>query len=338
MRRHRRVIFAWAVAAAMAVGGFAAAGASAVTIPPSPGGPAYRYVALGDSFASGEGLSPYQSGSDTGADQCHRSTRSYPFLLHSEIAFGAFHDYACSGATTDKISTFAQYAPEGTAQALHRPLKHADLITVTVGGDDLGFADDLKYCAEHTYCQEDASFVAGIKARFHNLPGSLDAAYNEIRRHRRKHSTVIVLGYPRLFPTIASHQQCQIIHGHFGYGYEDSEQDYFNRKAVRLNHIIAAASRRAGFLFISPAPAFLGHAQCDPDPWMNGISVQEDGHFTFKASFHPNTKGQRQFADLIESFVADYQGARNPDGLPRDPKPTMALPVPPPSCEPHRPC
>jgi hypothetical protein len=30
--------------------------ASAVTTPPSPGGPAYSYVALGDSYASGEEL------------------------------------------------------------------------------------------------------------------------------------------------------------------------------------------------------------------------------------------------------------------------------------------
>jgi hypothetical protein len=339
MRRHRRATCVLtALIGLLAAAALTSATASAVLAPPTAGGPAYRYVALGDSYASGEGLSPYESGSDTSSDQCHRSTRSYPFLLHNELAFGAFHDYACSGATTDKISTFAQYAPEGVSQAFHKPLTHAQLVTVTVGGDDLGFSADLAYCFKHTYCQRDQSFVAGINADFAALPAKLDDAYDQIRRHKRKHATIIVLGYPRIFPTIKSHQQCQIIHGHFGLGYEDSEQDYFNHKALVLDHIVAAAAARAGFLFVSPASAFLGHAQCDPSPWLNGISIREDGHFTSKASFHPNTEGQRQFANLIETFIAYYQGPRNPDGLPRDPKATMPLPTPPPPCRPGKPC
>jgi lysophospholipase L1-like esterase len=322
MRRHRRATCVLgALIGLLTAAAVTSATASAVIPPPPGGGPAYRYVALGDSYASGEGLSPYESGSDTSSDQCHRSTRSYPFLLHNELAFGAFHDYACSGATTDKISTSAQYPSEGVPQALHKPLKHAQLVTVTVGGDDLGFSKDLAYCFKHTYCQRDQSFVAGINADFAALPAKLDDAYDQIRRHKRKHATIIVLGYPRIFPTIKSHQQCQIIHGHFGYGYEDSEQDYFNSKAVQLDQIVSAAAKRAGFFFISPLSAFLDHAQCDPSPWLNGISIQSDGQFTTKASFHPNTEGQRQFANLIESGIANYRGPLNPDGLPRDPKP-----------------
>jgi hypothetical protein len=312
--------------------------ASAVTVPPGPGGPAYRYVALGDSYASGEGLSPFQSGSDTSADHCHRSLRSYPFLVHNELAFGAFHDYACSGATTDKISAVTQYGPEGLPQAYHRPLEHAQLVTVTVGGDDLGFSSDLRYCLEHTYCQRDTSFTAGIDRDFAALPAHLDAAYDAIRRNKRKHATIIVIGYPRIFPTIKSHQQCQIIHGHFGIGYEDSEQDYFNAKAAQLDGLVTAAATRAGFFYISPLNAFLGHAPCDPDPWVNGLSINSDGHKTFEASFHPNTKGQRAYANLLEGDIADYQGARNPDGLPRDPKPTRHLPKPPPPCRTGHPC
>jgi hypothetical protein len=179
--------------------------ASAVTTPPSGGATAYSYVALGDSYASGEGLSPFASGSDTSADKCHRSLRSYPFLIHAELAVGAFHDYACSGATTDRISTSTQYGPEGLPQAYHRPLEHAQLVTVTVGGDDVGFSHDLTYCAEHTYCQRNASFVNGVNQEFAALPAKLDAAYDTIRRNKRKRATIVVLGYPRLFPMVRSH-------------------------------------------------------------------------------------------------------------------------------------
>jgi lysophospholipase L1-like esterase len=326
-----------ALAAVLALASVPAA-ASAVTIPPSPGGPAYSYVALGDSYASGEGLSPFASGSDTSADKCHRSLRSYPFLIHAELALGRFHDYACSGATTDRISTSTQYGPEGLPQAYHRPVEHAQLVTVTVGGDDVGFSHDLTYCAEHKYCQRNASFVNAVNQEFAALPAKLDAAYDAIRRNKRKRATIIVLGYPRLFPMIKSHQQCQIIHGHFGFGFEDSEQDYFNAKAAQLDQLVSAAATRAGFFFISPLDAFVGHAQCDPDPWLNGLSIHIGDHPTFKASFHPNTEGQREYANLLEGGIANYRGPVNPDGLPTDPKPTRHLPKPPTPCVTGHPC
>ena len=39
------------------------------------------YVAMGDSYASGEGNPPYQPGSDTRQDQCHRSLVAYPTMV-----------------------------------------------------------------------------------------------------------------------------------------------------------------------------------------------------------------------------------------------------------------
>jgi hypothetical protein len=48
--------------------------------PRSPSGPKVvlvHYVALGDSYASGEGIAPYVPG----AGGCRRSSRSYPVLL-----------------------------------------------------------------------------------------------------------------------------------------------------------------------------------------------------------------------------------------------------------------
>ena len=64
------------------------------------------YVALGDSYASGEGLSPYEPGTDVVAgaerNQCHRSdAQAYadlsPPLVLPGVTDRAF--WACSGAT-----------------------------------------------------------------------------------------------------------------------------------------------------------------------------------------------------------------------------------------------
>lgn len=47
--------------------------------------PPGRYVALGDSYSAGEGLAPFQAGTEDvgqGSDRCHRSNQhAYPLLL-----------------------------------------------------------------------------------------------------------------------------------------------------------------------------------------------------------------------------------------------------------------
>jgi hypothetical protein len=259
-------------------------------------------------------------------------------LLANDLATSPFSDYACSGATTEMVDEATQYAPEKDPQAFHPAVRHADFVTIGVGGDDLGFSSALKYCIEHTYCQKNQTFVAKIDQAFAELPDNLDDAYDAIREHVRSGVTVLVVGYPRLFPTIKSHQQCQILHGHFGYGFEDSEQDWFNDKAIELDDDVAAAAKRAGFFYISPLSSFLGHAPCDPHPWLNGISDHEGSEHTFDASFHPNSTGQSEYAHLIEIWIADYKGKRNNDGLPRDPKATQPLPSSPPRCVKGKPC
>jgi hypothetical protein len=63
--------------------------------------PGHRvYVALGDSYSSGEGVRPYRRGSGDradGGDRCHRSTAAYPLQLRfKEPVERRFR--ACSGA------------------------------------------------------------------------------------------------------------------------------------------------------------------------------------------------------------------------------------------------
>jgi hypothetical protein len=85
------------------------------------------YVALGDSFSSGEGDSNgdawYEPGTDEqgststfeGRNLCHLSRRSYPYLMAVELGYlatnavsppadGLFHSVACSGAVTRNIA------------------------------------------------------------------------------------------------------------------------------------------------------------------------------------------------------------------------------------------
>ncbi|MGC8510261.1 MAG: GDSL-type esterase/lipase family protein [Acidimicrobiales bacterium] len=92
------------------------------------------YVALGDSYSSGAGLAPF----DAGSGSCARSPRAYPSIVARALARDAFTFVACSGATTSQI--IAQVDAARTA------LRHAALVTLTAGGNDLSFSNLLVSC------------------------------------------------------------------------------------------------------------------------------------------------------------------------------------------------
>ena len=121
-------------------------------------------VALGDSWASGEGapahsLSPPARGRaewlhDRGAN-CHVSPASWPMVVADRLARAhpfvevTISQFACSGA---EMGTGAQIAKDGYRQipALARSIEARgrvpDLVLLSVGGNDLGFAGAVEHC------------------------------------------------------------------------------------------------------------------------------------------------------------------------------------------------
>ena len=88
------------------------------------------YVALGDSYSSGTGLQAYR---DT--TTCYRSNLAWPVQLSNSIAAKQgkavkFTFPACSGAKTADVR----------ANQLSQVTSKADLVTMTIGGNDLGFS------------------------------------------------------------------------------------------------------------------------------------------------------------------------------------------------------
>jgi hypothetical protein len=108
------------------------------------------YVALGDSYAAGEGLGPFEAGTDVKKgvrrNQCHRSAnQAYadlsPAVVLPGVSSRAF--WACSGATTSDMENvppqhgkLEQYLQPNQTQTVGLATKW---ITVQVGGDDTGF-------------------------------------------------------------------------------------------------------------------------------------------------------------------------------------------------------
>ena len=121
------------VAMVIALAGFVTVGAPTVAAGPTG---TLQYVALGDSYAAGIGAPPYRSVS-LGDKICVQSINmGYPGLLDLEkdITLQVNGNATCPGATTTDVAALV-------ASPLNPLDEDTRLVTLTVGGNDLGFGD-----------------------------------------------------------------------------------------------------------------------------------------------------------------------------------------------------
>ncbi|MGH3867344.1 MAG: SGNH/GDSL hydrolase family protein [Pseudonocardiaceae bacterium] len=227
---------------------------------------AVDYAALGDSYSSGVGAPPYDLD-----PACQRSSRGYPPLWAATHNPASFEFAACSGAkTADVLATQISVLQPST-----------DLVTITIGGNDAGFAPVLATC---TVAKSDRTCAAAVDIAegFERsvLPDRLDRTYAAIRR-AAPHARVIVLGYPRLFdlaPSCTDPLAPNL-----------TRRTKINHGGDVLNNVIQqAVSRQSGFSFVDVRGQFTGHGVCSADPWINGPSVP-----TLVGPYHPNQTGYR---------------------------------------------
>ncbi|MCW4600898.1 SGNH/GDSL hydrolase family protein [Janibacter hoylei] len=223
--------------------------------------PGDRYVALGDSYSSGTG-----SYLDDGTS-CQRSTRAYPSLVAA--SGGLDLDLrACSGATTADV----------TATQLRALSSSTDRVSISVGGNDAGFADVLTECALPGWSSDCNGAIDTAQSTITStLPGRLSTLFGSIRT-KAPSASVVVVGYPRLFMG----EDCNALTW-----FAPEEQTRLNGTADLLNARLRTAATSAGFTFVDPTSRFTGHAVCDDPEWVNGLSNP------ISESYHPNTAGHR---------------------------------------------
>jgi lysophospholipase L1-like esterase len=217
------------------------------------------YVALGDSYSSGVGA-PGQTGI------CLRSPNGYPGQWATKNKPKSFDNAACSGATTtDVLNNQVSHLNDGT-----------DLVTITIGGNDVGFATVVMTCTIAGYdgC---ASAVQSARDKEDATLVKLDTTYRTIRANAPK-AKVVVLAYPILFDTGSA--SCGVG------GMSLAKRQLINDGDEELNDLIAEHARAAGFVFADARTTFAGHGICAATPWLNGLTV-----IPATNSFHPNLSG-----------------------------------------------
>ncbi len=303
---------------------------------------ALEYVALGDSYSSGEGACDYLAGTDTSSNRCHRSENAYsretnPFV-EAVYGMGISVDrtsfFACSGAETKNIKFGGVPRYGEIAQLDHAEIgSSTDLLTITIGGNDAQFADIIKWCMDGDFDCRDYEVFPGWPLRVY-LPYiiqnwvevKLELLFDEIQT-AAPNATIVALGYPQLLSSDPGAQNCFSLQS-VASDITPDEITFLRTIGDSLNDAISDAASAVGIHFAPVTSHFDGHEVCTDNPWINGIKNQSVWCLFSKRcwneSFHPNELGHWAYSraayDYLRAAVNSGEILK-PNGLPENPPP-----------------
>ena len=214
-----------------------------------------EYVALGDSYSSGTGAGSYTD------VLCTRSANAYPALLAAARPGTVFRFVACGGATI----------PDVVANQLSALGANTTLVTISIGGNDSGFASTMLTCKYSTTNQCGSALEDGREFVEEELPSRLDSLYAQIRS-RAPQAKVVVVGYPHLY------KQGGLCLG----GLNSTKRTMINEAADVLTGVLSSRAAAAGFTFADARPGFSGHEICTTTEWIDASNI------------HPTATGHAQ--------------------------------------------
>lgn len=252
------------------------------------------YVALGDSYAAGP-LIPLQNGTPAG---CLRSDRNYPSLVAETGRVPDVRDVSCSGATTEDL-----FAPQETRLGTNAPQLDAlgpDTagVTLSIGGNDIGFATIINECATRSpraplgaACRDFYTAPDGsdeLAARIDDTAPRIAAALEEISA-RSPEAEVFVVGYPAILPDEGP--------GCFPVvPFSAGDVAFLRDTEKALNAMLAEQADEAGVTYVDTYDRFVGHDVCTPPgtKWIEGLVPTAPA-----APVHPNALGMLSMAQDV---------------------------------------
>jgi lysophospholipase L1-like esterase len=241
------------------------------------------YVALGDSFTSGQGAPPYLSG------PCLQSKyASYPIITATLSAVKLVANESCSGANTAAVIEQLGQLPNRLTGRNSR----VRLVTLTVGGIDAGSNQVLQACTpdpNSATCQAALYFAVG-QLSSPRLGITLAATYLAVA-DAMPNAKIVVFTYPQLFNNNVSQ---------FG--------NTVNSATVALNATITGAAASVTGLgkhiqVVDVTPEFSNHGVGASVPYISF----DPSNLTAPANFHPNALGNSlgYFQALLNDGVLD---------------------------------
>jgi lysophospholipase L1-like esterase len=255
-----------------------------------------RYVAMGSSFAAGPGIPARAPGSPRRAG---RSAGNYAHLVARALGLD-LHDVTYSGATTSDI---LRPSAKGQAAQLDAVTAATRLVTVTAGGNDVGYVPRLTLASLPWPLQalprvraQVAGFgdPAATDERFAGLGPSLEAIARGARE-RAPDCRVLFVDYLTILPPAGA-----------GAGTPPPAgiADWGRAVAARLAATTRAAAGAAGAEYVAASAASAGHHAWSATPWTRRFHLSLRGG----APYHPNAAGMAAVAGLLVAALARAPG------------------------------
>ncbi|HZA32687.1 MAG TPA: SGNH/GDSL hydrolase family protein [Propionibacteriaceae bacterium] len=254
----------------IALAGLVTVGALPAAAQPNSG--PVPYVALGDSYAAGQGGGDY-------LNTCLESPNGYPYLLDARSRIDLRDNVACTGAKASDLVT--------SSTQLSALNVDTELVTITVGAADLNLSEVLAACTAvpptPVQCQ---AAIANAQALLGALAVSLTNLYALVA-DAAPNALIVVTGYPYLFePPAEGDPNAAIITA-------------IRNAITALNTTIqqtVAAAQTAGLniIYVDVTEEFAGHGIGSKQPFINAAGPD---------AYHPNAAGYRAYAKAIFAAI-----------------------------------
>lgn len=250
-----------------------------------------RYVALGDSYAAVADMTALY-----GTPGCFRSTKNYANVVAAGLRPTTFVDNTCGDAVTANMT-----APQSVGLAVNPPqfdglTPDTDLVTVTIGGNDLNLPTTLAPCGAMALVEPQGNpcerfytsdGVDRIAERLHSEIRPRISAVLQGIRDRAPQARIVVVGYLPQFPeSTGCFPQTPIAAG---------DIPYLRRSFGGLSTLLMDEARAIGAIGVDPS-GITGHDMCQPEGtrWTEPLIPGSP-----TSPLHPNTTGTRALGDMI---------------------------------------
>ncbi len=249
-----------------------------------------NYVAIGSSYAAGPDMSVVKK-------SCLRSSDNYPHRV-AEARKMHLIDVTCTGATTANVVSRPQSRWTNEVQiAAVGP--DTDLVTITVGGNDLEYLGRLTAMSCQTVTLRTRNTPAFRACRtgaaIPDEPSK--SAYTSVEQNlvrivldarvRAPRAQIVLVDYPPALPP--SMRPCAQL------PLTGEQMAVTKRIFDGLAAATAGAARTTGAKLVQASKAGAAHSVCSAQPWLSG--------FTPPWPYHPTELGKRAVADLVLSAI-----------------------------------
>lgn len=280
-------------------------------------GPAY-YVAMGDSYAAGEGVPPFNPGTDipqstrkASKNTCHRSNASWNFGLEATTPYVMEDFIACSGAKSENLLSTPQYDTQPVQVDTLKQEPHApSMVSLSIGGNDIGFHDVAVACFTDLIRSNCGSAVERgmIRVESDAFKAQLTEDMKQIHMAAPV-AKIELVGYPnvmtlsphasRVCPWLTPAAQGNVV--------------AFVREIARVqSSTVSQMPASWNVHYINTLDTLQGHELCTSRPYVNSITdiIYQPSHLSAAALQdllqeigHPNFAGQQAMLGVVTDAI-----------------------------------